>query len=220
MTQTFILRRVGYVPLMRSVSEVLYNFHWIEPGLAARSSQAYAGFLGPFLRAHGISAVINLRGPNPKWRWWHYEKRVCLKGAVAHYDVMLSSKRLPTTQMLINLIDTFGQSPRPILLKCSGGQDRTSFAAALWIVDRKGWRAFDEAQAQFARWPYLHLPKPHQRWLKLFLEFAKEDARARTLGEWIREGYTPEKLKAWLDARGEGGSFKGLYDSPGTAPGI
>ena len=205
---------------MRPISDILYNFHWIVPGKIARSAQAYAGFLGPFLRKHGIGAVINLRGPNPTWGWWRYEKRVCAKNGVEHYDVMLSSKRLPTKKMLEILFDAFDAGRAPLLLKCSGGQDRTSFAAALWIIHKKGWSAMDEAQAQFARWPYLHLPKPHQRWLKLFLEFARDEARGKPLGEWVRESYSPELLRDWLEARDAGDTFKGLYDKPGTAPGI
>ena len=47
---------------MRSVPDILYNFHWVVPGEAARSAQAYAGFLGPFLSAHGIRSEIKLRG--------------------------------------------------------------------------------------------------------------------------------------------------------------
>ncbi len=161
---------------MRGPGDILYNFHWIRPNIAARSAQAYAGFLGPFLTRHAIKAVINLRGPNPSWGWWRYEKRVSARAGIEHYDVMLSSRRLPTRRMLEILFEAFDAARQPLLLKCSGGQDRTSFAAALWLIHREGWGAFDEAQVQFARWPYLHLPKPHQRWLKLFLEFAKEDA--------------------------------------------
>jgi len=205
---------------MRPVSDVLYNFHWIAPGETARSAQAYAGFLGPFLRKHSIASVINLRGPNPKWSWWRYEKRVCARAGIAHFDVMLSSKRLPTKKMLENLFEAFDAAKKPMLLKCSGGQDRTSFAAALWLIHKMGWSAFGEAQAQFARWPYLHLPKPHQRWLKLFPEFAREAAGGRPLVQWVRESYTPELLKAWLDAKGASHTYKGLYDKPGTAPGI
>jgi hypothetical protein len=205
---------------MRPVSDVLYNFHWIAPGEAARSAQAYAGFLGPFLKGHAIASVINLRGPNPGWSWWRYEKRVCARAGIAHFDVMLSSKRLPTKKMLENLFDAFDAARKPVLLKCSGGQDRTSFAAALWLIHKKGWDAMEEAQAQFARWPYLHLPKPHQRWLKLFLEFARGEANGRPLSQWVRDSYTPELLKAWLDAKGAGSAYKGLYDVPGTAPGI
>lgn len=205
---------------MRAVADILYNFHWIVPGRAARSAQAYAGFLGAFLRKHGIAAVINLRGPNPTWRWWHYERRVCTKLGIAHVDAMLSSRRLPTRQMLVELIAALDTAPMPVLLKCSGGQDRTSFAAALYVLHTKGWGAMEEARAQFARWPYLHLPKPHQRWLKLFLGFAQESAAGRPLGEWIAQSYTPEDLKTWLESKGLPGAFRGLYDKPGTAPGI
>jgi hypothetical protein len=205
---------------MRSLGDVLYNFHWVVPGQAARAAQAYAGFLGPFLKRHRIAAVINLRGPNPDWRWWHYEKRVCARRSIAHFDVMLSSRRLPTRQMLVNLIAAFDAAPRPLLVKCSGGQDRTSFASALYILHTQGWGALEAAEGQFARWPYLHLPKPHQLWLRQFLEFAREGAGGRPLGAWIGEAYSPEALKAWLEARGMGASFRGLYDKPGTAPGI
>jgi hypothetical protein len=197
---------------MRSLPDFLYNFHWIEPGKAARSSQAYAGFLAPFLRRRGIRALVNLRGPNPQWRWWRNEKKITARIGVEHRDVMLSSKRLPTRKMLLALFDAFDTLPVPMLLKCSGGQDRTSFAAALYIVHTKGWTAFDEAQNQFARWPYLHLPKPHQRWLKLFLVFARDDAHGRPLRNWIAETYVPESYKAWLETRGQGASFHGLYD--------
>jgi hypothetical protein len=195
---------------MRSLPEILYNFHWIEPRQAARSSQAYAGFLGPFLTAHGIRTLVNLRGPNPAWRWWRNETKACAARGIEHHDVMLSSKRLPTRKMLLALLDAFDHAPRPILLKCSGGQDRTSFASALYIVHTQGWNAFEAAQAQFARWPYLHLPHRHQRWLKLFLVYARDDGRP--LKQWIAEAYVPERYKEWLEARGEGASFRGLYD--------
>lgn len=197
---------------MRSLGDVLYNFHWIEPGVAARSSQAYAGFLGAFLRRHRIAAMINLRGPNPQWRWWRSEKRVCARLGIEHHDTMLSSKRLPTRKMLLALLDAIDQARKPILIKCSGGQDRTSFAAALYFVHRRGWSAFDVAMRQFARWPYLHMPHRHQRWLKLFLVHARDEARGQALRAWIAERYVPETFKAWLEARGEGESFKGLYD--------
>lgn len=198
---------------MRRLSDILYNFHWIVPGEAARSAQAYAGFLGPFLKSHGIATVINLRGANPKFSWWHYETRVCAKAGVAHRDVKLNSRRLPTRAMLLDLLDAFDAAARPLLLKCSGGQDRTSFAAALYLIHARGWSARGDAEAQFAGWPYLHWPKRHQRWLKAFLEFAGERAQARSLRDWIAADYAPESFKAWLEQRGLGESFRGLYKS-------
>jgi hypothetical protein len=205
---------------MRSLPELLYNFHWVIPGEAARSAQAYAGFLGPFLKGRGIKSVINLRGPNPTWRWWRGEKRTTEALGIAHIDVVLNSRRLPTQPMLRALLAAFDAAPVPVLLKCSGGQDRSSFAAALYILHRKGWGAFDEASAQFAAWPYLHRPKKHQFWLKPFLAFAREAAQGRPLAQWVAEDYSDAKLKAWLDARGLGDSYRGLYDPRIPIPGL
>ena len=198
--------------LMRSPADVLYNFHWIVPSEAARSSQAYAGFLGPFLRSHGIRAMINLRGPNPDWRWWQSEKRVCARLGVQHFDVALSSKNIPTRSMLLALLDAYDAAPRPFLMKCSGGQDRTSFAAAVYLVHTLGWKRLADARSQFAAWPYLHWPRANQRWLRLFLDFAHEAAGSQPLREWISEEYNQVGLKNWLEARGFADAFRALHE--------
>jgi hypothetical protein len=196
---------------MRSLTDLLYNFHWVVPEEAARSAQAYAGRFGPFLDAHGIRSVINLRGPNPSWRWWHYEKRVCARLGIAHHDAMLSSKNLPSAAMLRRLLAAFDASPKPLLLKCSGGQDRTSFASALFILHRQSWAGESAALAQFAAWPYLHLPKPHQRWLRLFVAFAREAGHGMSLTTFVQQHYSAEAFQAWLDARGEHGAYHNVY---------
>ncbi|HTQ14881.1 MAG TPA: hypothetical protein VMH86_13485 [Rhizomicrobium sp.] len=205
---------------MRGPGDLLYNFHWIVPGEAARSAQAWAGFLGPFLKARGIRGLINLRGPNPDWRWWRYEKRVADEARVAHFDVVLNSRRLPTRKMLAALLRAFDAAPRPLLLKCSGGQDRSSFAAALYLLHTRGWDALAAAEGQFAAWPYLHRPKAHQHWLKPFLRFARADAKGKPLAQWIAEDYSDAKLKAWLDANGMKDSYRGLYDPRIPVPGL
>jgi hypothetical protein len=104
------------------------------------------------------------------------------------------------------------------MLKCSGGQDRTSFAAALYLIHRDGWQSMATAQAQFARFPYLHFPKTHQRWLRPFLDFAQEDARGQALAAWIAQGYTPERLQAWLDAHGLADSYAAIFTAPTRSP--
>jgi hypothetical protein len=195
---------------MRSLPEVLYNFHWIVPSEAARSAQAWAGFLGPFLKAHNIATLINLRGANPHWDWWLNETRTCRKRGVAHVDLPFNSRRLPTRAQLLEMLDTIDAAKRPLLLKCSGGQDRTSFAAALYLLHTRGWGAGADAEAQFARWPYLHMPKAHQQWLRVFPAFAAEHAGDRPLRDWIDSSYSAEDFSAWLTARGQGESFRGL----------
>ena len=119
----------------------------------------------------------------------------------------------------MGLIAAFDKAPRPFLLKCSGGQDRTSLAAALYLIHRGGWEAMTEARAQYARFPYLHFPKTHQRWLKAFLDFAAEDADgAPTSSNGIETAYTPEALKDWLDQRGMGQSYAAIFSVPTRSP--
>jgi protein tyrosine/serine phosphatase len=202
----------------RTVGDVLYNFHWVIPGEAARAMQAWAGGLGPFLKRRGIRAIINLRGRNDDLAWWKKETATAKASGIAHLDAMLDSRKLPTRAMLEQLIACFDTAPRPFMVKCSGGQDRASFAAALYLIHRDGWQAMPAAQAQFARFPYLHFPKTHQRWLKPFLEFAQSDSAGVPLAQWIRESYAPEKLKAWLDSHGMEGSYAAIFTQPTRSP--
>lgn len=203
---------------MRSVGDILYNFHWVIPGDAARAMQAWAGGLAPFLARRGIRAIINLRGRNQDLGWWRNETAIAEGAGIAHLDAMLDSRKLPTREMLVQLIQSFDTAPRPFLLKCSGGQDRTSFAAALYLIHQGGWGAMPVAMAQFARFPYLHFPKTHQRWLKPFVDFAREDANGAPLAEWIAASYTPQKLKAWLDSHGLADSYAAIFTTPTRSP--
>ncbi len=198
---------------MRSFPQFLSNFHWIVLGEAARSAQIHAWLLGPFLQANGIKSLINLRGAHPEFGWWRREEQVCLRGSVRYFNAMLDSRLLPRREMLVALWDCFERAGahRPLLIKCSGGQDRTSLAAALYLIERRGWSAVDEAGAQFARFPYLHFPKREQTWLRAFPEFARDDANGAPIGQWVRDDYDPHALAAWLEKRLGPGSFRGIY---------
>jgi protein tyrosine/serine phosphatase len=202
----------------RTVGDILYNFHWVVPGEAARAMQAWAGGVAPFLKRRGIRAIINLRGRNDDVSWWKKETAIAKGAGIAHLDAMLDSRKLPTQAMLARLIESFDLAPRPFMLKCSGGQDRTSFAAALYLIHRGGWEAMPVARAQFARFPYLHFPKAQQRWLKVFLDFALADAGGRSLTAWIADSYTPEKLQAWLDTHGLAGGYAAIFTAPTRSP--
>ncbi len=203
---------------MRSLGDILYNFHWVVPGEASRAMQAWAGGVRGFLKRRGIRAIINLRGRNDDLGWWQKETALAQSEGIAHLDAMLDSRKLPTRDMLVRLVEAFDTAPRPFLLKCSGGQDRTSFAAALYLIHRDGWQATDKARAQFERFPYLHFPKAHQRWLKAFVDFALEDACGLPLATWVAERYTPQNAKAWLDAHGLADSYAAIFTTPTRSP--
>ena len=61
------------MPRQRTLGDILYNFHWVVPGEAARAMQAWAGGLKTFLKRRGIKSIINLRGRNDDLSWWKKE---------------------------------------------------------------------------------------------------------------------------------------------------
>jgi hypothetical protein len=197
---------------MRKLLNLLYNFHWVVPGEAARSSQAHMGGLETFLAANGLKAVINLRGRHPGFPWWDYETAASAHAGAVHLDAMLDSRRLPLRAMLVALFDAFDAAPKPFVVKCSGGQDRTSLASALYIVHRDGWSAVDRALGQFRPFPFLHVPRKHQLWLRTFLVYAREDAKGAKLAAWVRDTYDPQAFAAWLIAHGMAERFDGIWE--------
>jgi protein tyrosine/serine phosphatase len=198
---------------MRPLLDLLYNFHWVRESEAARSSQAHVGGLRRLMKRHGLRAIVNLRGENSDLSWWRYEKRVCAALGARHFDAMLDSRKLPTRPMLVRLMQTFDEAPKPFLLKCSGGNDRAGLAAALYLIRCDGWGAREAAQMQFAG-----VAKKHQRWLKLFTAFAEEEAHGRPLGDWVANAYEPERLAEWLKARGHADSFERIFVVPTRSP--
>jgi hypothetical protein len=193
---------------MRSVLSILYNFHWIIPDDAARSAQPYAGFGERHLRSNGIRSLVNLRGAHPEWGWWQREARCCRRLRIAHFNLSMNSRMLPTRAFLLDLLWAFDTAPRPLMIKCSGGQDRTSFASALYLLHKNGWAAREAAADQFSAFPYLHMPRRDQKWLRAFLLFAKDDAGAAPLAHWCREQYDPAMLRQWLLRREMAWSFR------------
>lgn len=185
----------------------LYHLHWVTPE-AARSAQPYLGFYGAFLKPHGFKSLINLRGENPSFHWWRDEKRIADAMGIAHFDVRLSSRNLPSRSGLAALFAAFERAPLPLLLKCSGGQDRASLGAALYLLHSQGAGALSQAKAQFAFWPYLHRPKSYQFWLQHFPAFAAERAGSMQLSAWARQLYDPRDFAAWLEGQGLKASFR------------
>jgi len=194
---------------MAALLDRLYNFHWVTPDVA-RSAQPYIGFYGAFVGAHGIRSIVNLRGDNPTRIWWRQEKRTADALAIRHYNIRLSSRLIPARASMVELVDAFDDAPRPILIKCSGGQDRTSLAAATYLLHANGLAAFDAAEAQFSLWPYLHRPRQNQKWMRHFPAFARDEIGATRFADWLRLSYDPSAFAAWLDRRGEGKSYTAL----------
>ncbi len=185
----------------------LYNWHRIDAALF-RSAQMYRGHSRTLLAAHGIATVVNLRGANPGTHWYQAERDACADLGIEHVDCALHSRRLPARQRLLALLTVYETAARPMLLKCSGGADRSAFAAALYLLHRDGPGARAAALRQMRVLPYLHIPGGHQRWIRRFPEFLCDDAADGDIAAWVRERYEPERFADWLGARNLGTAWR------------
>ncbi|MFN8791904.1 MAG: fused DSP-PTPase phosphatase/NAD kinase-like protein [Bdellovibrionales bacterium] len=136
-----------------------------------RSSQLVKWQLETAIQKYGIRTLINLRGENPDKKWWQDESAVAQQNGVKHINISMSAKRIPSRENLLKLLEAFRTAPRPLLVHCQAGVDRTGEASALyaWLylgrsraqardqifpsIMKAKWYFFDEV-FQSEKWAY------------------------------------------------------------------
>jgi protein tyrosine/serine phosphatase len=120
----------------QQVGHVFDNFYSVEDGVFYRAQQLSKSDLDKYIKQFSIKTVINLRG-NKDARWWQKEKAVSEYNGALFFSLDMSAIYLTTKASLIRLLTIYQDAPRPILVHCIGGADRTGEASALWILDQQ-----------------------------------------------------------------------------------
>ena len=174
-----------------------HNWHQVDEQLY-RSAQAYGRYFNYLLKRNNIKSLVNLRGENPRANWYGPERTICAELNINHIDLSLHSRRLPKKTTLVKLLKIFNTADRPILLKCSGGADRTGLAATLFLLNEYGIENLPNAVKQVALFPYLHLPRKHQRWIKYFPQYFAQTHKGQQITDWTQEVYSHTNFAEWL----------------------
>lgn len=167
------------------------NFHTVVPGECYRSAQPSPRSLEDMARTRGIRTVINLRGRNENEDWFQREVEAAQRLGVNLVHIMMSGNRKPEETHLRKLVETLDNAPRPILVHCCQGGDRSGMAAACYLLLHT---PADLAQAE----RQLSLRFGHNPWGRA----GCQEEILRAYGAWL-EGqnllHAPDYFRKWVE---------------------
>lgn len=175
----------NFIPVdMHSFKDGLYcdNFCIVEKGVFYRSAQLSAETLDGYIKQYGIKTVINLRGVQEKESWWQEENAVALHNKVLLFNISTSAGTLTSKEKLCEILEVFDHAPRPMLVHCRAGVDRTGEISALWVLDQMK-KSNEEALEQLSIW------HRHNRLMYPAKDFLIKIWRGR---EWFINQYDPK----------------------------
>lgn len=153
-----------------------------------RSNQPNTRRLRQFKRAGGVS-VVNLRGavgiaPIA------LEEADCEALGLKYYWLPLISTQLPSVEFVCNLVEGLRVAPRPLLMHCKSGADRTGLASGIYLMAFKG-VAPNEAVKQLS-WRHAHNKFSKKAILHRFFELYQPAFDAgQDFMDWVRNDYDP-----------------------------
>lgn len=134
------------------------NVHAVENGILYRSAQLGKDGLASVARQYGIKSVLNLRGANAGSPWYDDELVEARELGLAHFDYPLSAKRFVTGGQIADILDIVRRAPKPLLIHCRSGADRSGLVAALYeyaIAGASAAAADRELSLVYGHFPYL-----------------------------------------------------------------
>jgi hypothetical protein len=166
------------------------NLGVVEPGRIYRSAQLGPEQLRGLIRERGIRTVLNLRGPNPESAWYRDEVAATLDAGAVQVDVPLASDMWLSKDQARTILEVLDGAPRPILIHCEFGAERTGLVSAIVELLEPG-RTLADARGQFSL-RYLFLPTRDGRVMLGHLDRYASWLRAARLA------HSPSAFRRWL----------------------
>ncbi|MGE5270323.1 MAG: dual specificity protein phosphatase family protein [Thiohalocapsa sp.] len=134
------------------------NFHAVDEHVLYRSAQLSRAELRSFAQQYGLKSVLNLRGAHPGEAWYDGEVEAGRELGVAHFDYPISAKRVVTGEQIAAILDIVRHAPKPLLIHCRSGADRSGLVAALYryaVDGAKPVEADRQLSLYYGHFPYL-----------------------------------------------------------------
>lgn len=106
-------------------------------------------------------SVLNLRGKPHKAddrEWYVREESLSEKSGISFYTFGISANTKPTLAQMNEMVELMRTAPKPLLIHCKSGSDRTGLATALYLYAIEGKPAEEAARnlsIRFGHFPWL-----------------------------------------------------------------
>jgi len=159
-----IILTLVFVPLI-AVLAMLYD-HFIEDGNFAihapnevyRSGTLSAHEWKEVRRKHPFNSVLNLRGESEGKEWFEREKGAAYRKEISLITLGISANHQPNLAKMEEMVTAMRMAPKPLLIHCKSGSDRTGLALALYSYAIQGKSAEESAKQlslRFGHFPWL-----------------------------------------------------------------
>jgi protein tyrosine phosphatase (PTP) superfamily phosphohydrolase (DUF442 family) len=151
----FVLPLVSLALIIGHVCLVQKNFRIASPDLFRSGQLSDSDWQRTFDQTH-YRSVLNLQGAKPDTSWYQTEIQFASDHGIEHFDYGLSAHVSPTIDQMREIVALMRRAPKPLLIHCKNGADRSGLVAALYLfaVDH---RPADVAGGQLSMW-YGHFP--------------------------------------------------------------
>lgn len=139
---------------------VRLNFATVVEGQAYRSAQPTPDALRKWHDEFGLRTVVNLRGRYNDEEYKR-ETETARQLGMEMISIRMSAESHPSAVDLRTLVRALEEAPRPILLHCKAGADRTGFASVLAAMALGG-EDFESARRHLT-WRHLHIVNTESR---------------------------------------------------------
>lgn len=114
--------------------QVTGNFAVVVPGEVYRSNQPTAERISTYAARYDIRTIVNLRGRDEGAAWYRDEVATAKRLGLKLIDFPMQADQRLDAQAAAELVTLLRDAPRPILIHCRSGADRTGLASVIYLA--------------------------------------------------------------------------------------
>ena len=130
------------------------NLHQVTNGVY-RSSQPLPETLPKIWAQLHFKTILNLRGAHPEEGWYRFERKFAAEHQIELIDFPLPDREEVPPSTLWRIFSILKGAPKPVLIHCKAGADRTGLVSAVWLAVEGNRSAGEMLSIKYGHFPYL-----------------------------------------------------------------